>query len=145
MSTLELVEEWQRRADPAPTARSFDVALGCHVEEFEELLEQVEMDAAHEQYKRELCSMLKFVATALKTGTGWAAVKDRKEFLDGLADGVVTAVGVGYRARMSVPKATMMVNLSNWSKFVNDQPVYDENGKVKKGPGYKPPVLEGLY
>lgn len=33
------------------------------------------------------------------------------------------------------------VNRSNWSKFVDGKPVFDENGKIKKGDGYTPPDL----
>jgi hypothetical protein len=28
---------------------------------------------------------------------------------------------------------------------VDGQPVFDENGKIKKGPTYAPPDLTGLY
>ena len=31
------------------------------------------------------------------------------------------------------------------SKFVDGQPVFDENGKIAKGPYYKPVDLTGLY
>jgi len=36
------------------------------------------------------------------------------------------------------------VNRSNWSKFVDGKPLFDENGKIKKGPGYSKPDLSGL-
>lgn len=37
--------------------------------------------------------------------------------------------------------ALQEVNRSNWSKFENGEPIFDENGKIKKGPNYRPPDL----
>ena len=62
-----------------------------------------------------------------------------------LADQVVTAVGVGHTLGIDVPDAAGRVNASNWSKFVDGQPVFDENGKIAKGPSYQPVDLEGLF
>ena len=33
------------------------------------------------------------------------------------------------------------INKSNWSKFENGKPVFDENGKIKKGAEYFKPKL----
>jgi hypothetical protein len=38
------------------------------------------------------------------------------------------------------------VNESNWSKFdYKGYPIFNENGKIAKGPTYKQPELDGLY
>jgi len=75
-----------------------------------------------------------------------AEIVDRKEFLDSIADQIVTAVGVGHCAGMKTSDAVDAVSRSNWSKF-NDEgfPIFNEHGKVTKGPNYKRPYLEGLY
>jgi hypothetical protein len=47
---------------------------------------------------------------------------------------------------MNGPEALRRVNGSNWSKFNDDgQPIFDENGKIAKGPRYERPDLTGLY
>lgn len=66
---------------------------------------------------------------------------DRAELLDALADQIVTATGIGTFLGMNVPGALSEVNRSNYSKFVNGEPVFNENQKVMKGPDYTPPEL----
>lgn len=61
--------------------------------------------------------------------------------LDSLCDQIVTATGVGTFLGMNIPGAMDEVNRSNYSKFVDGQPIFDENRKVKKGPKYTKPVL----
>jgi hypothetical protein len=70
----------------------------------------------------------------------------RGDFLDSVADQIVTAAGAGHCAGMQVTEAVRRVNSSNWSKYdTNGKPIFDENGKIAKGPNYEPPNLEGLY
>ncbi len=143
--SLNWTHEWHRRACPAPDSRAFDVQLGCHVEEFVEMLEVLEINGEPVKFTA-TCAKLKKLATMLKAGDATATIHDRKEFLDSLGDQIVTAVGVGYRAGMDVPKAYTAVDCSNWSKFdANGEPIKDANGKISKGPFYLPPNLEGLY
>lgn len=66
---------------------------------------------------------------------------DRAELLDALADQIVTATGIGTFLGMNVPGALSEVNRSNYSKFVNGEPLFNENQKVMKGPDYTPPEL----
>ena len=68
-------------------------------------------------------------------------VKDRQELLDALADQIVTATGVGTFLGMNVPGALAEVNRSNYSKFEDGEPVFNENKKVMKGKDYTPPDL----
>ncbi len=42
---------------------------------------------------------------------------------------------------MDIVGALQEVNRSNYSKFVNGRAVFDENGKIKKGPDYSKPDL----
>ena len=65
----------------------------------------------------------------------------RLAVLDSLADQIVTATGVGVFLGMNVPGALDEVNRSNYSKFENGEPVFNENKKVMKGKGYTPPDL----
>lgn len=67
--------------------------------------------------------------------------EDRAELLDALCDQIVTATGIGTFLGMNVPGALSEVNRSNYSKFVNGNPIFNENQKVMKGPDYTPPAL----
>lgn len=68
-------------------------------------------------------------------------IKDSVELLDSLADQIVTATGVGTFLGMNVPGALSEVNRSNYSKFEDGEPVFNENKKVMKGKDYTPPDL----
>jgi hypothetical protein len=44
---------------------------------------------------------------------------------------------------MDIDKGLDIVSTSNWSKFDEQgQPIFDANGKIKKGPRYVPPHLD---
>lgn len=143
--TTEAIELWHRRARPEPTAADFNVQLGCHFEEFVEMMDCIKivdasntLDAARD--------VMNALADWLKKGTVTAQITDRKEFLDSIADQVVTGIGAAYCAGMKGAVACERVNTSNWSKFDEDgQPIRDANGKITKGPNYQQPVLDGLY
>lgn len=69
------------------------------------------------------------------------AQEQRLAVLDSLADQIVTATGIGVFLGMNVPGALDEVNRSNYSKFENGEPVFNENKKVMKGKDYTPPDL----
>ena len=143
MST-ESIELWHKRARPEPTDKDFSVQLGCHFEEIEEMMTTIITD--DDGLWQEVRSQIYVLSKLLKLGELKARVDDRKEFLDSIADQVVTGIGAAYCAGMRAADACDRVNTSNWSKFDhNGQPIRDANGKIKKGPNYQPPVLDGLY
>ena len=146
MST-DQIELWHRRARPKPTEADFNVQLGCHLEEVVEMFDAFQLDNEDdERFRLGLRLALHNMAYALKQNTVVAQITDRKEFLDSLADQVVTSVGVGYCAGMKTASAITAVNRSNYSKFdKNGYPIFNEHGKIAKGPDYAPPDLEGLY
>lgn len=142
---LNWVLEWHKRACPEPDGRALDVQLGCHLEEIVEMLQSLEF-AGGSVLRNRIVVDLDDLATGLKAGDVAVASANRRELLDSLADQVVTAIGVGYRARMQPVEAVVEVDCSNWSKFGEDgKPIFNENGKVIKGPNYREPNLEGLY
>ena len=142
--SIETIELWHRRARPKPTDEDFNVQLGCHFEEIEEMMRSIVTD--DEDIWQTLRSEIAILAGLLKDGRLKAQVADRKEFLDSLADQVVTAIGTGYCAGVKTTDGIVAVNRSNFSKFdETGSPIFNENGKVMKGPRYAPPNLEGLY
>lgn len=140
--TIEHIELWHQRVRPTPDDNAFRVQLGCHIEEICELFNAVDFNGP----EGIICkTALDLLATGLKNGTIQVTITNRKELLDSLADQVVTAVGVGHCAGMKTSQAIAEVDRSNWSKFDSDgQPIFDENGKVKKGPHYFKPDLSAF-
>ena len=72
------------------------------------------------------------------------ANSNRLALLDSLADQIVTATGVGTFLGMKVPGALAEVNRSNYSKFEDGEPIFNENKKVMKGKDYTPPDLSSF-
>lgn len=147
---VDSIEMWHRRARPEPTAKDFNVQLGCHFEEIAEMVRELRVLKHGSLYVlpevKTLHDALLVVSNELKTGGMSLEIRDRKEFLDSLADQIVTTVGVGHCAGMKTSEAVTAVNSSNWSKYdVNGQPLFDANGKIAKGANYHKPVLEGMY
>ena len=140
------MEIWHKRARPEPTAANFSVQLGCHFEEICEMLECIDVKDGYANVLTEAYEALGILAYAMKAGIATASILDggRAEFLDSLADQVVTSVGVAHCAGMNMTEACKRVNKSNWSKFVDGQPVFTDAGKIAKGPDYAPPDLRGL-
>jgi ABC-type branched-subunit amino acid transport system substrate-binding protein len=146
--SIDTIELWHKRARPNPTERDFNVQLGCHLEEVAEMLnELVGEDFKASDALAAAYDAVSILATALKQGefSVWVPDMYRKDFLDSLADQIVTATGVGHCAGMQTAHAVRRVDQSNWTKYVDGQPVFDANGKIAKPDSYQPPNLEGLY
>jgi predicted HAD superfamily Cof-like phosphohydrolase len=147
--SIDLIKMWHERARPKPDAAQLNVQTGCHFEEVQEMLAVMSGDDEYSsQMLDRLHTALTVVAIGMKQGTIKCYIKpdDRNEFLDSLADQIVTATGVGHCAKMNIVEAVRRVNSSNWSKYDTDgKPVFNGNGKITKGPNYKAPDLEGLY
>lgn len=128
------IKQWFARAVAEPNDKNRAVQLGVHVEEFAEMwaaLGCVEMAASMSEwadyYKKEFNGPLD---------------ANRIELLDALCDQIVTAIGVAHMMRFDILGALREVNASNWSKFDEfGRPIFDANGKIKKGPLYRKPDL----
>lgn len=142
--SADQIELWHKRARPNPTDADFNTQLGCHFEEIEEMMRSV--DTSDEELWEEVRLQVLSLSRLLKANIMRASIINRKEFLDSLADQVVTAIGTGYCAGMKAADAVAAVNRSNYSKFdKNGYPIFNDQGKIAKGPDYAPPNLEGLY
>jgi predicted HAD superfamily Cof-like phosphohydrolase len=128
------ITKWISKAVPAPTPKNMSVQVGCHFEEVAEMMSALGMQHHEVTFMEE-------IATAFKENRYGLLNVNRQELLDSLADQIVTGTGVGYMYKLDVNGACGEVNKSNWSKFVDGEPVFDENGKVKKGPNYFKPDL----
>ena len=141
---IDNITLWHRRARPEPTEKDFNVQLGCHLEEFVEMLDALTISGYPGFLKA--IDTIEEISEKLKNGTLTVSTVNRVNLLDSLADQIVTAVGVGVCAKMDMDAAVEEVNRSNWSKFnYKGFPEFDENGKVKKGEHYRKPNLKGMY
>lgn len=144
--TLRQIEHWHHKARPEPTDAQLAVQVGCHIEEFLEMIMAIGLDEHLDQDIDIAYSHLEKIASDLKSGKSGVEILHREGLLDSLADQIVTAVGVGYCAKMNVPEACVRVDASNWSKYDEyGDPIFKEGGKIAKGPDYTPPDLTGLY
>ena len=69
--------------------------------------------------------------------------KDLKEVADALTDILYVAYGAGYAYGIDLDKCFKEVQRANMSKLGKDgKPIYNEKGKVMKGPDYLAPNLK---
>ena len=69
-------------------------------------------------------------------------MKFRKETVDALTDILYVAYGAGHAFGVNLDKCFEEVQNSNMSKLGKDgKPIFNENGKVMKGPNYFKPNL----
>lgn len=136
--------KWFELAVPEPRLKNKMVQIGCH---FEEVAEMVEATGGSDS---EWLDELYYVANNYKNheqimddeSTQCVIDEfDKHELLDSLCDQIVTALGVGYMFGFDMQSALAEVVRSNFSKFENGKPVFDDNGKIKKGANYTPPQL----
>ena len=71
--------------------------------------------------------------------------KDIVEVADALTDILVVTYGAGVAFGIDLDKCFKEVHRSNMSKLSADgKPIYNEYGKVMKGPNYSPPDLKKI-
>lgn len=131
------IKQWFELAKPNPTIEDACVQIGCHYEEVAEMLEALELQSQAESVHR-LANKFKHKILGAKVQIKKA---DSKELLDALCDQVVTAVGVAHMIGFDIVGALNEVNASNYSKFENGKPVFNEQGKIAKGRDYFAPDL----
>lgn len=130
--------KWFELAVPEPTIENICVQFGCDLEEQSEILRACNLPSLAEEVES--------YANDFKAKRTWCmnAINriDKTELLDGLIDRQVTGLGLGHMLKMNMIAAANEVNRSNFSKFENGKPVFDDNGKIKKGANYTPPQLQ---
>ncbi len=136
MHELNETLRWFQLAVPEPTDKNKSVQVGCWMEESCEVI-----DALGESL---YLDSLADLTNKYKLGEGKVILTDeqRLELLDGLCDVIVTAVGVAHMFDMDIIGAMSEVNRSNFSKFVDGKPVFNEQGKIAKPATYSPPDLK---
>jgi hypothetical protein len=145
-NTLKQIEQWHK---DARKEANFRIALAVHIEEFVEMMEEIDMVWGNEHSSnrwRDAIVTLDGLSHWMKADRMAPLPRSRKAILDALGDQIVTAVGVGAALGMDVPEAVNRVAISNDTKRLADGSfMFNEQGKIAKPPGYVPPDLEGLY
>jgi len=140
---LNKTVEWFQTAIPEPAPKNIQTILGVHFEEVAEMIATLESrNYVTEVLLKRAYFAVESLSTQLKRidagdVTQIVTVKDEVELLDAVCDQIVTATGVGYHFGHDVLGGVDEVNRSNWSKFVDGKPIFDENLKIQKGPSYK--------
>lgn len=144
--SIHEIKNWFELSMPNPSKDNQRVQLGVHAEEFKEMLDVVHETSADCRYQTTIEStnaiVHRFAETLKKNKDFNLSIKDRKEFLDALCDQIVTAIGCSHVFGFDIIGALAEVSRSNNSKFVDGKPLFNENGKIAKGPDYKKPELD---
>lgn len=147
MSVIDNIFNWFKKAVPEPNNKNIHTQLGVHFEEVAEMLLALSGDDDQTEVLLHNAYLANYLlANHLKNSVGALnldmTIESKVELLDALCDQIVTATGVGYMLGMNLPMALEEVNASNYSKFVNGEPIFNENKKIMKGPSYFKPSLE---
>lgn len=134
---------WFQKAVPKPVDKNRSTQLGVHLEEVAEMLKALVATNHPTQILLDNAVIsLENLADTLKILDNQVEIHDPLEFLDGLADQIVTAVGTAHMNGMDIVGALHEVNGSNFSKFDEEgNPIFNENKKIMKGPHYYKPDL----
>lgn len=138
-NVLFATNRWFDLGIPDPTNQNIHTQLGVH---FEEVAEQIELlhseDVTAEHLLRKAQIALESLSLYIKGKQDLLVLKPQKQhlFLDAICDQIVTGVGVANFMKMEILPAQKQVNDSNWSKFVNGKPIFDDKMKIAKGPLY---------
>lgn len=143
MNTLASIKEWFKVAKPNPTEKDKATQIGAHFEEVSEMMWALSCNnIANKTYE---VSQEFYASSAINKDIDGKCLELPKnweiDLLDSLCDQIITAIGVGYMMGFDMAGALDEVNKSNWSKFKDGQPVFDENGKIAKTDGYFKPDL----
>lgn len=135
-------QKWFEIAVPNPTSKNISTQIGCHLEEVEEMLQTIYPNGSYDaELLQRAQDAITNLANHMKRKDDAYHIGVSTDLLDSLADQIVTATGVGTFLGMNVPGALAEVNRSNYSKFEDGEPIFNENKKVMKGKDYTPPDL----
>lgn len=142
---ITAIKNWFQLAKPNPTIDDACTQVGCHYEECGEMALITADDSTasllneiSEFYKKKTASYVDDLSCLARCD------ESKIELLDALCDQIVTAIGVAHMLGMDIEGALQEVNRSNWSKFVDGKPVFNEDGKIAKPETYTKPNLEGF-
>lgn len=147
VDTTSLIKMWFELGVPLPTTKNLHTQLGCHFEEVVEMIDCLDSsDALTVKLVAQAGQAMVALADHLKASDGVIHVLStaRTDMLDAICDQAVTGIGVAHMLAMNPSPALEEVNRSNWSKFVDGKPIFNENQKIMKGYKYTQAELSGF-
>lgn len=147
MTNYERTAAWLMACGKEPTAANLSVQIGCHIEEFIELLGTLDFASPTDQkIVTAVMAELNYVSKNLKTRTSITRIRidQREQALDALCDGEVTGNGIAFLAAFDKISADEAVLNANDAKLVDGKPVILEGGKIGKPEGWTPPDLSAF-
>jgi predicted HAD superfamily Cof-like phosphohydrolase len=147
MTNHQRTAAWLSACGKAPNIQNVSTQVGCHLEEFVELLRCLRTDSEGYAKLMERCAAdLEWFAIKLKKGEQMVYIPHhlRADALDALCDAEVTGNGVAYLAGMDKDAADQAVLASNDAKLVDGKPVILEGGKIGKPKNWVAPDLTGF-
>lgn len=147
MTNYERTAAWLMACGKEPTTANLSVQIGCHIEEFIELLGTLDFASPNdEKIVNAVMAELNYVSKNLKTRTSLARIRadQREQALDALCDGEVTGNGIAFLAAFDKISADEAVLNANDAKLVDGKPVILEGGKIGKPEGWTPPDLSAF-
>lgn len=143
-NTLQNTFDWIK-ACQEPSEKLANIQMGVFLEEIAETIQEIQLksDQGNDVLNRTLIN-INWIGNLLKEDRTHINLDetDYIKLLDGLCDVIVTATTTAYALGFNLIGAMNEVNRANYSKFVDGKPVYNENGKIIKGPNYVRPNLE---
>lgn len=140
MTIIKQIENWFKAAVPNPTPKYNQVELGFLFKHLDRAMK------AHTLFVSKDCrwSVMSYlgkktpseISTELMENGNDIRCTDKHLLAKSLAKIIFASYGLAYMNSIDIEGALNEVNRSNWSKFVDGKPVFDENGKIKKGDGY---------
>ena len=142
---VERILAWFKVAKPNPTEKNVATQLGAHFEEVFEMMlalgitdsNALAMQSISDDFYKSKSVSENCLGNPVELPENWKVA-----LLDALCDQIVTSVGVGYMLGFDIEGALKNVIDSNHSKFVDGKPMFNENGKISRGPNYVAPSLE---
>jgi len=147
VTNYERTAAWLMACGKEPTTANLSVQIGCHIEEFIELLGTLDFASPNdEKIVNAVMAELNYVSKNLKTRTSLARIRadQREQALDALCDGEVTGNGIAFLAAFDKISADEAVLNANDAKLVDGKPVILEGGKIGKPEGWTPPDLSAF-
>ncbi len=144
MTNFQRTASWLKACGKEPNIGNVSVQLGCHMEEFVELLKCLRTDSDGYAKLIERCAAdLEWFAIKIKRGDQMVYIPNhlRADALDALCDCEVTGNGVAYLSLMNKDAADQAVLASNDAKLIDGKPVILDGGKIGKPPEWKAPNL----
>lgn len=142
MGALEGTIDFMSKAFPNPDEKNRQTQLGVHFEEISEMLATLHGNTTQAAFLLSnafmaMSKLAKYTKEAEPTIIGIQPTM-LVEFIDSVADQLVTVAGSAYVYGMDPVGALHEVNRSNFTKFVDGEPTFHpETRKLLKGPDYE--------